>query len=86
MYYGGEWHRVASAAITSDMNKYSVSKNPSTGHYYRLHILNVKGSDAKKYRCSGLVSGQNKKFFLQLDLLSRYNYIFAIFCCWQENK
>ena len=86
MYDGGEWVRVASGAIIINEVKYSVSKNPSSGQYNRLHILNVRGSDAKKYRCSGVVNGQNKEFFLQLDLLGRYNYIFVIFCCWQENK
>jgi hypothetical protein len=86
VYDGGEWDRVASAALTINNDKYSVSKNPSTGLYNRLHILNVRGSDAKKHRCSGVVNGQHKEFFLQLDLLGRYNYIFVIFCCWQENK
>jgi hypothetical protein len=86
MYDGDEWDRVASAAITINKDKYSVSKNPSSRQYYRLHVLNVSRSDVKKYRCRGLVNGQTTDFFLQLDLLGRYNYIFVIFCCWQENK
>jgi hypothetical protein len=34
--------------ITAVITKYSVSKNPSTGLYYRLHILNVGVSDLKE--------------------------------------
>jgi hypothetical protein len=86
VYDGGEWDRVAAGAITLNNDKYSVTRNPSTGQYNRLHILNVRGSDVTKYRCSGAVNGQNKEFYLQLDLLGKYNYIFVIFCCWQENK
>ena len=52
-----------------DKSKYSVSKNPSTELYHRLHILNVGMSDLKKYRCQGLVNSVNQYFYIQLDFL-----------------
>ena len=70
---------IASADATIDDDKYSTSKNPSTGLYYRLHILNVGVSDVKTYRCQGLVNGVSRAFYLKLDLLGRCNYIFIIF-------
>ena len=75
MYNGGSVITVASGADTLDGSKYSVSKNPSTGLYYRLHILNVGVSDIKKYRCNG---GVLQHFYLNLDVLSRYNYTLVI--------
>jgi hypothetical protein len=70
---------IASADATIDDDKYSTSKNPSTGLYYRLHILNVGVYDVKKYRCQGLVNGVSRAFYLKLDLLGRCSYIFIIF-------
>ena len=78
MYNGGSWVRVASASLTIIDSKYSTSRNPSTGLFYRLHILNVAVSDLKKYRCSGL-EVVTKYFYLELILLGRYNYILTIF-------
>ena len=46
-----------------DKSKYSVSKNPSTGLYHRLHILNVGVSDLKKYRCERSVNGMIQIFY-----------------------
>jgi hypothetical protein len=70
VYNGGSVDTVANEAITIDDSKYSVSKNTSSGKYYRLNIKNVEASDAKKYSCSGVI----KTFYLQLDLLGRCNY------------
>ena len=70
---------IASADVTIDDDKYSTSKNPSTGLYYRLHILNAGVSDVKKDRCQGLVNGVSRAFYLKLDLLGRCNYILIIF-------
>ena len=70
IYNGGTGDTVANDAITKDDSKYSVSKNSSSGKYYRLNIKNVEASDAKKYSCSGVT----KTFYLQLDLLGRCNY------------
>jgi hypothetical protein len=52
-------HPVAGGDTTIDSSKYSVSKNPLTGLYYRLHILNVGMSDLKKHRCQTNVNGIN---------------------------
>jgi hypothetical protein len=41
VHNGGSWDIIASAADVIDNSKYLTSKNPSTGLYYRLHILNV---------------------------------------------
>ena len=57
MYNGGNVDIIAIGADTIDDSKYSVSKNPSTGLYYRLHILTVGASDVKKHRCNGLDNG-----------------------------
>ena len=46
---------VASGADAVDGSKYSVSKNPSTGLYYRLHILNVGVSDLTNYNVVDLL-------------------------------
>ena len=65
------WDIVADRSETIDNSKYLTSKNPSTGLHYRLHILNIEVSDLKKYRCSGIVNGVFRDFYLQLDLLGR---------------
>ena len=79
VYSAGDTNIVANDGLTIDDSKYSTSKNPSTGLYYRLHILNVEVSELKKYRCSGLDNGVNQIFFLKLDLLGRCNCILVIF-------
>ena len=70
---------IASGGDVTDGSEYSTYENPSTGLYYRLHILNVGVSDVKKYRCSGPVNGEIKTFFLQLILIGRCHYILVIF-------
>ena len=75
MYNGGSVITVASGADTVDGSKYSVSRNPSTGQYYRLHILNVGVSDIKKYRCKASIF---QDFYIKLDVLGRYNYSLVI--------
>jgi hypothetical protein len=55
MYTIAGLDRVASASLTINNSKYSVSRNPSTELYYRLHILNVGISDVKKHRCDEIV-------------------------------
>jgi len=57
---------IASGNDITDKSKYNVSTNPSTGLYYRLHILNVGLSDVKQYRCQALVNGMIQYFYLQL--------------------
>jgi hypothetical protein len=57
VYNGVSWNVIADAGDTINVSKYSTSKNPSTGLYYRLHILNVGLSDIKKYRCQGVRNG-----------------------------
>jgi hypothetical protein len=79
VYRGVILDRVAYGGAVSDSSKYSVSKNPSTGLYYRLHILNVGVSDLKKYRCETVVNGVIQYFYLQLYLLGKCNYILGIF-------
>ena len=79
MYNGNTWVLIASRADVIDGSKHSTSKNPSTGLYYRLHIMKVGVSDLKKYQCSGAVDGRVQSFFLQLILIGRCNYILAIF-------
>jgi hypothetical protein len=79
VYNGGSVITVASGADTVTGSKYSVSKNPSTGLYYRLHILNVGMSDLKKYRCSGLDNGVSRAFYLKLDILGRCTDMLVIF-------
>ena len=75
MYNGGSVITVASGAVTVDGSKYSVSMNPSTGQYYRLHILNVGVSDIKKHRCKANIF---QDFYIKLDVLGRYNYSLVI--------
>ena len=74
MYNGVEWDIVASRASLINDSKYNVSKNPSTGLYYRLHILKVGVSDAKKYKCEEIVVNSKQEFYLQLILIGRCNY------------
>ena len=74
---------IASGADAIDSSKYSVSMNPSTGLYYRLHILNVGVSDVKKYRCQGFNNGMILIFYLQLILLGRCNHTSVIFKVWK---
>ena len=64
---------IASGVDTIDNSKYSTSKNPSTGLYYRLHILNVGVSDIKKHRCVAAVNGVIQHFYLQLILVGMCN-------------
>ena len=78
VYNGGSVNIIASGSDINAKSKYNVSTNPSTGLYYRLHILNVGMSDVKKYRCNALVNGVKQEFFLKLDLLGRC-YIMVIF-------
>ena len=80
MFNGGTLNTVAIRADTSDDSKYSTSKNPLTGLYYRLHILNVGVSDVKKYRCYAIVDGVNKRFYLKLDLVGRCYYCKLFIC------
>jgi hypothetical protein len=75
---GGSWVVIADSGDTVN-SKYSVSKNPSTGLYYRLHILNVGVSDVKKYRCEASVKGVLQNFYLQLIFIGRCNNILVIF-------
>ena len=78
VYNGGSWNVIADGGDTINVSKYSVSKNPSTGLYYRLHILNVGVSDLKKHRCQGLVNGVNQYFYTLLDILGRCSYTLII--------
>ena len=57
---------IASGADITNKSKYNISKNPSTGLYYRLHILNVGVSDLVNYKCSGNVNGVIQQFYFQL--------------------
>ena len=79
MYIGGSLDRVAASGSVIDSSKYSVSKNPSTELYYRLHILNVGVSDLKKYKCETNVNGMIQHFYIKLDFLGRCNYTLVIF-------
>ena len=78
MYKGVILDRVAASGAVIDSSKYSVSKNPLTGLYYRLHILNVGVSDLRKYKCEANIDGVVQYFYLKLDLLGRCNYILVI--------
>jgi hypothetical protein len=64
IYNGVEWDIVAAGGDTVNGSKYAVSKNPSTGLYYRLHILNVGVSDVRKHRCQGLI--RRKNYFIYI--------------------
>ena len=69
VYNGGQWKSIASGNDINDKSKYKVSTNPTTGLYYRLHILNVGMSDVKQYRCQATINGEKREFYLKLDLL-----------------
>lgn len=79
VYNGGKWNILASKGDVIDDSKYSVSKNPSTGLYYRLHILNVGVSDVNMHRCVGNVNRRIELFYLMLYFLGRCDYILGIF-------
>ena len=79
VYNGVIWNIIASGSDVTDSSKYSISSNPLTGLYYRLHILNVGVSDLKKYRCEAGVNGVIQNFCAKLDLLSRCIYASVIF-------
>ena len=83
MYSGGSVDIIASGVDTIDNSKYSTSKNPSTGMYYRLRVLNVDVSDVKKYRCSGPDNGMILDFYLQLTLSGRCNYTSVVCKVWK---
>ena len=88
MYNSGIKTPVASGADTINDSKYSVSKNPSTGLYYKLHIMKVGVSDLKKYKCERHVNEGIQSFYLQLILAGRCNYTSAIVNCliwWVHN-
>ena len=81
---GLSWYAHNDVLITSgdditDKSKYNVSTKPSTGLYYRLHILNVGVSDLTNYKCSGSVNGLIQTFYLQLYIIGMCNYILVIF-------
>jgi len=73
------WNILAVDGDTIEDSKYSTSKNPSTGLYYRLHILNVEVSDLENHRCEAPVNGVLQDFYLQLIFIDRCNYILVIF-------
>ena len=75
MYNGGSWDIIAYGGEVTDSSKYSVSTNPSTGLYYRLHILNVGISDLKMYNCERTANEGIQSFYFKLDLLGMCNYI-----------
>jgi hypothetical protein len=60
---------IASGNDINDKSKYSVYTNPSTGLYYRLHILNVRLSDLRTYVCQAVANGVVQYFYLQLILI-----------------
>jgi hypothetical protein len=78
MYDGGSVRTVAIDGDAIDDSKYSVSKNPSTGLFYRLRIVNVRVSDIQKYKCQGRVNGVNQYFYIQLYFLGGCSYILII--------
>ena len=78
MYDVGCVNIIANDDVTINDDKYSTSKNPSTGLYYRLYILTVGVSDLKQYRCEELVNGVSRIFYLKLDFLGRCNYMLVI--------
>jgi hypothetical protein len=50
VYNGGGWNIIADGGDTINNSKYSTSKNPSTGLYYKLLIQKVGVSDLKKHK------------------------------------
>jgi hypothetical protein len=83
VYNAGSVGIIAAGGDVIDNSKYSTSTNPSTGLYYRLHILDVGVSDVKKYRCQGFDNGMILNFYLQLILLGRCNHTSVIFKVWK---
>ena len=81
VYNAGSVDIIAAGGDVIDNSKYSTSKNPSTGLYYRIHILNVGVSDVKKYRCRGSNNGMIINFYLQLILLGRCNHTSSSLRC-----
>ena len=79
VHKGGNWDILADTGVTINNSKYSTSKNPSTGLYYRLHILNVGVSDIKQYKCSGFVNRKIQSFYLQLIFIGRCYYLLVTF-------
>ena len=79
VYNGGSGDIITAGGDVTNINKYSTSKNPLTGLYYRLHILNVGVSDVKKYKCEAIINGDVQSFYLQLNLIGRCNYTLGIF-------
>ena len=75
---------IASGFDTINNSKYSTSKNPSTGLYYRLQILNVGMSDVKTYNCEANINGMILSFYLQLTLLGRciHRCVCVCVCVW----
>ena len=82
VHNGRSAYIVASKGDVIDSSKYSTSKNPPTGLYYRLHIKNVAVSDVNKYRCSSVVNGVIQSFYLQLIHIGMCNYTLGSFSCW----
>ena len=82
VHNGDTWNVIADRGDTVNESKYSTSRNPPTGLYYRLHILNVGVSDLKKYKCQGPVNERIQSFYLQLILIGRCKYILVIFKLW----
>jgi hypothetical protein len=81
VHNAGSWENVAGDDDNINDDKYSTSKNPPTGLYYRLHILNVGVSDVKKYKCETSINGDVESFYVQLTFIhvGRCNYILVIF-------
>jgi hypothetical protein len=63
VYNAGSWDNVAGDDVNVNDDKYSTSKNPPTGLYYTLHILNVGVSDLKKYKCETSINGDVQNFY-----------------------
>ena len=76
MYNGEQVKAVAAGSSVTDGTKHSVSTNPATGLYYKLHVKNVDMSDLKTYRCQ---AGVDLLFYLMLVLLGMCNYLLVIF-------
>lgn len=79
VYNGDGWGIIASGGDVIDVSKYSIPKNPSTGLYYRLHILNVGVSDVKKYQCVAVINGMIQSFYLQMIIIGICYYILVVF-------
>jgi hypothetical protein len=82
VHNGGSVDIIESGAHVIDNSKYLTSTNPSTGLYYRLHLLNVGVSDVKQYRCQAY-NEMIQIFYLQLILLDSYNYTSVVSKVWK---